>query len=122
MKELPLRTLTIALALASVACSTSPESAPDSIAGTWSSQSSISNDSIPASFSLTEDSSSISVTGLARWTGDTVQVGGSYSRPQISLLWLSNSDLHSVVPHYYSGKALDANTIVLNGTRYLRQP
>lgn len=112
--------IVFALTLACLACSTGPGDAPSNIGGTWASQSSQIPAGTPTRFTFTQSDTVVS--GTASWTGDTVGVSGTYERPQITVLRIDNyTGISGLRRTYYTGKAIDNNTLMINGKTYLRQ-
>jgi hypothetical protein len=65
---------------------------------------------------LTEANTAVS--GSDSWAGQQFSVSGSYVRPSVTLMLVSQPGMR---PKLYNGKALDANRIQLNGTIFYRQ-
>jgi hypothetical protein len=110
----------VAIAIACAACTTGPSGPPDTIAGTWSSQSSVNTPAGPMELVLADSGSAVS--GSASRAGQTYIVTGQYTRPDVTLT-LGPELVGEMVSGYamtYKGTALNDKTMVLSGTTFRR--
>lgn len=111
-----MRLILLAVSIACAACATGP--AAESIAGNWSSWGPNQSPTPAGPMGLTLSESGDTVNGVGSWAVEHWRVNGQYMRPNITLTLTSALDGKV---SSWTGKAIDADKIELNGTTFYRQ-